>query len=771
MSSAPLAFLNHGDITIEQGCDISSYGYGDLSVAHNIYINGTSNSTSSTPALSVNGGISVRLDSNLNGILTVSSTSNLQTTLIDTTLGPLNVSGANSVLINVNAASNFITRSGNLTLYASGGSSIIQSGLNSANAIQIVAQNVAGGVNILSGQNGQLQLTSGIGGVQVSTSSGNINLSANNNSASFVVNSSSGNQNLNIGVNGQTDSQLLLQSSGVNTTNSAIKINTTNVAGTIVISNNNGVSNGYISNIAGSGGYIVTTNTGGPIQLTASASSSYFIVNTTSANQNLTIGINGATASQLILQSSGTNATNAILLQNTNTAGGILITNGQNSSGQINLNTGSYGLSSVTQPGGGINFTSNGGISSFVNQTTLDNQNLTICVRGTTASALILCSQGIGPQAITLSSTGPGGGINTIAAGPININTSDNSNGINIGTSLQVPVNIGTLNSITTINGNLNVKGVTTTVNSTTVEIVDNIIAINSGPTGTADGGMAVKRYQPANNNCLGDVVADLADNYNGGIYNKCPGTGTVSTFLLDPSDLSVNNYYNGWWVRVISGTGLCQVRRIKNNISGVVTIYTTADQTGALGNPSPVEGMNFITILDNTSVYGLYPCEWVLSIYDTVKNEWALGCSPMVSPSSQPTISHYIDLHINNLIGNNIQCNTINGIIADYQINITLIDNSSVPVIMTNFPSNCGIYILMVRPTTAISTRPMAIFAIGRSCGQVCGQIQRLIAVRGINNENLDIQWSINSNPALLYRPASGINSTTQYTIKIITV
>lgn len=770
--SAPLSFLNHGDITIEQGCDIASFGYGDLTVAHNVYINGTSNSiNSSSGALQINGGIGIKLNSNLGGMLTVNSTSNLQTTFIDTNLGIFNVSGANSILMNVNAASNFTTRSGNLTLYASGGSSILQGGLNSVNAIQILAQNIAGGVSMISGQSGQLQLTAGLGGAQVVSSSGSINLTANNNSGSFIVNSSSGNQNLTICLNGQTDSQLLLQSSGINTTTTAIKVNTTSVSGAIIISNNNGSSTGYISNQAGSGGYIVTTNTGGPIQLTASASSSYFIVNTTSANQNLTIGINGATASQLILQSSGTNSTNAILLQNTNTSGSILITNGLNSSGQINLNTGSYGLSSVTQPGGGINFLSNGGVSSFINETTLDNQNLTICVKGNTASALILCSQGTGPQAITLSSTGIGGGINTIAAGPININTSDNSNGINIGTSLQVPVNIGTINSITTINGNLNVKGVTTVINSQVVDIVDNIVLINSGPTGTADGGIGVKRYQPANNNCLGDTVADLADNYNNGTYNKCPGNGTVSTFLLDPLDLAVNNYYNGWWIRVISGTGLCQVRRIKNNISGVVTIYTTADQTGVLSNPVPIEGMDFTTTLDNTSVYGLYPCAWILSIYDTTKNEWALGCSSLVTPINQPIISHYIDLHINNLTANNIQCNTINGIIADYQTYVTLIDNSSTPVSITNFPSNCGIYFIMVRPTTAIATRPSAIFAIGRLCGNVCGQVQRLIGIKGVNNDNLDIQWGINVNPSLLYRPAGGTNSTTQYTIKIITV
>jgi hypothetical protein len=771
--SSPLAFLQHGDFTIEQGCDIASFGYGDISVAHNAYINGTNNSTNkNNGTLVVNGGIGVNMDSNLGGTLTVISTSNLQTTFIDTSLGLFNVSGGNPVIINVQQTSSFMTGSGNLNLFASNGNVGIGSGLNNINgAVTIFADNPNGGINIYSGENGKLQLTAGSAGIQGLTSNGNINLTANNASASFVSNTHLDNQNVVIGVNGSTDSQLLLQSSGINTSNSAIKIITTNVNGNINLSNNNGLSSGQISNLAGSGGYIVTTNTGGPIQFSASAASSYFLVNSTNSNQNLTIGVTGATDSKLILQSSGTNPASAILIQNTNTAGGILLTNGPKSTGKVDINTGSFGLNAVTQIGGGINFLSNSGVSSFINETTLDDQNLTICVRGNTASALILCSQGTTPQAITLSSTGPGGGINSIAAGPININTSDTNIGINIGTALQVPINIGKTNSVTTINGNLNVKGTTTSVNSQTVEILDNIVIVNSGPSGTADGGMGIKRYQSANNSCLGDVVADTADNYNGGLYNTVPNNSTTTTFNLDPSDTSPDNYYNGWWVRIISGTGICQVRRIKNNISGVVTIYSTADQIGVLANPTPIEGLDFVTTLDNTSVYGLYPCEFILSIWDSSANEYALVCSPMVGTSAQPTIAHYVDLHINNLIANNIQANTINGIIADFSTTVILSDLSSIPVTITGFPSNCGIYLCMVRPTTAISTRPSAIFALGRLCANVCGQVTRIIGVRGVNNENLDIQWPIGHNPALMYRPSGGTDSNTSYTIRIMTI
>ena len=76
-----------------------------------------------------------------------------------------------------------------------------------------------------------------------------------------------------------------------------------------------------------------------------------------------------------------------------------------------------------------------------------------------------------------------------------------------------------------------------------------------------------------------------------------------------------------------------------------------------------------------------------------------------------------------------------------------------------------------MVRPTTAISTKPSAIFSIGRLCTNVCGQITRIIGVRGTSNENIDLSWGIGQKPALMYRPASGVNSTTSYTIRIITI
>lgn len=770
MSTAPLASLFHGDITIDQGCDTSSYGFGDLSVNRNAYI-GVGGTTAginpTTGSLVVFGGAGILGDSNLGGTLTVNSTSNLQATFIDTTLGPLSVSGGNSVTMSVGGAVSFTSTGGNTSLISTNNNTIIQAGLNAYDAVQIVASDAAGGINVLSGASGQIALTAGSGGIQGMTSAGNINLTANNGSGSFVVNSSAGNQNLTLAQFGGTDSGIVITASGDNTTNNAIQITTTNTAGNISINNNGGAGAGSITTLTGSGGYIVTTNTGGPIQMTAQAAASYIVVNSTGANQNLTIGLNGFTDSSLILQSAGTNTSQAVLIQTTNTAGSILINQPSSSSGGVDIHTGSAGLHADTQTGGGIGFLANGASSSFINQTTADGQDLTVCVQGTTGSKLVLCSQGTGVQSILLQATGSSGGIYATAAGPISINTSDNINGIQIGTVQSTPVNIGYTSSTTTILGNLDVRGTTTTYESTVVTIADNILELNSAPGGIADAGVAVKRYQSANNSCVGAVVGDTPE------VSSFAQAGAAGEITLDVLDTESDNYYNGYWIKIISGTGACQVRRIKayNSLTKVASIYTTADQTGVLNNPTPVEGLDWLTTPDDTSKYGLYPCEWIVSMWNESLKEFSLVCSNFVSGAPTIPIAHYINLHINNLTANAITATTINGTTADTQAVFNLTDNSTIPVVVTNFPYNYGIYIVLICPTTSTSTRCYGIFMMGRLNGGACGSVARLISVRGTSNEQLDFSWPAASFPQVSYRPAPGVAGTTSYTLKVITV
>lgn len=779
--SFPLASLFHGDITIEVGCDTALYGFGDLAVGRdttvtrNVTINGTQNGSSTGGALYIpNGGLSVGLNSYLAQNLTVMGTSYLQGTHIDTTNDGFSVSGGNSATVSVGNAVLIRSNTGTVTVTAAAASTIITSGANNPNAIQITATDSAGGVNVLTGGTGQLQLTAGTGGLQGTTSAGNLTLTANNGSGSFTVNSSAGNQNLSLIQNGVQDAGVIISAAGTNATVTAITLTTTNAAGNIAINNNGGLGTGSITTLTGSGGYTLTTNTGGAINLTAQAAASSFVVNSTSANQNLTIGVNGATDSQLILQSSGTNSTQAILIQTTNTAGGIFLTQPVSSLGAVIINTGSGGLSSTTQNGGGINLLANGASSSFINQTNAAAQDLTICVQGTSASKLILCSEGSGPQAILIQATNTtgNGGITQLAGGSIYINSSNGSTGINIGTLIpNTPVNIGSATSLTTINGNLDVRGVTTTYESTVVTIADNILVLNSMPTAGGDAGTAIKRYQLATDTCsIGAVVADIPD-VTGTAQAGSNGSG-IHTITLELADTAATtDYYAGWWIAITSGTGACQVRRIKayNFTTKVATIYNTIDQTGILGNPTPIEGLNWTTVPDNTSVYALYPCFYIASIWDETLDQYSLVCSPDVSGQNIP-IAHYINLQINNLVANAITAVTINGVTADIQITFNLTDNATTPVSLpTQF--NYGVYILMIRPT-ASNNRCYAIFLIGRSNNaSSCGQVVRIISAKGASAEQLDCQWSANAFPQVFYRPAPGIAGTTNYTAKIISV
>jgi hypothetical protein len=143
-----------------------------------------------------------------------------------------------------------------------------------------------------------------------------------------------------------------------------------------------------------------------------------------------------------------------------------------------------------------------------------------------------------------------------------------------------------------------------------------------------------------------------------------------------------------------------------------------------------------------------------------------------MVGPSGTPPIAHYVDLIINDLTANNITANTINNVVADATISVTLTNNNTTPVLMTSFAANYGIYILLIRPTTAVTTRPSAVFVIGRinTVGD-SGMVARLLSVPGTNNEKLDIQWGANAKPSLLYRPAPGVVGTSTYSVRIITV
>jgi len=772
--STPLATIFHGDITLEQGSDVTQFGWGDININRRCIIKGDENSTCNTDgSLIVAGGVgiskTVNIHENLNVLYGVTR---LTETHIDTDNGEFSVTGGNKITMKVDPSSEFVSNNGDLNVSSLTQSLQLYGGLNSGKAVDIQATHYDGGITLLSGINtGQISLISGSGGITETTSNGNINITANNGSGNFTVNSEQNNQNLTLKLDGTTDSSLKILSSGTNITNKALIINTTNQDGSIQISNVNGLGDGSIEQLVGSGGFNMITNTYGSISIKSQAASSSYLVDTNNTDQHLIIGVNNPNDSSLILRSEGTNVTNdAIQIYTVNPNGNISISQPVLSNGKVDIFTGEGGFITTTGAGGSIFMTTQSATSTYTNSTTDDNQDLNISVTGDTNSKVNISSTGTGMEAIKLSTSNIGGGIYLDASGKVQIESHDQINGVQISTNTSnIPVYIGTPNSTTTIYGNLDVKGTTTSVESTVVTINDNIIVVNNAPSGTANGGLAVKRYQSANNSAYGDVVADTPDE-SGTVQSG--GYNTTTTVQLDTSaNNTTDDYYAGWWIKITTGQGQDQVRRIKSYIAStrVATIYSTADQIGVLGNPTPVEGLNFTTVLDNTSTYSLYPCEFVMMIWDEALNKFSLTCSPSNNPSSAV---HYSDLHINNLVANGITANTINGSLADITFIVTLNNNSTSPVTMPNFPTNYGIYMVFIKPLSETS-RTHGIFMIGRvDAINMTGTVIRLISVKGVYNDQLDIQWPANDYPQLLYRPyPNGIGGSTQFQVKIVTL
>jgi hypothetical protein len=728
MSFTPLSTIFYGDVTLEKGYDPEQFGYGDLRVFNNVHIFGTTDSSSlgTTEGTLIvhDGGGYIGKSLFINRDLRVNEITYLNTTNINTDKGKTTIDGLNGVDISVKNKSNFCAEE----------DIVIKSSISNTY--------IEGNTGIfITTTLGNIDISSGTGGIYQISSGGNFKIISENGYSELKVNSYNEGQDLNLLLRGNTNSKINLESDGIA---DAIKLNTTHPNGKIILTND---TSGSIENYAGSGGFKVFT----------------------------TIG-------NIILESGGL-GNNAILIETNNNDGEIKIKQKDESLSAINIQSGKGGFNTTTWSGGSINMNAFGATSLYTNTTINDNENLTVSVTGNTDSKVIISSTGTGDKAIYLNSTGgSNSGIFLESQGPINIQSQST---INIGSNnnYNVPINIGTSNSVTTINGDLFIKGTTSEVNRQIVNIDDNIIVVNNSPYGLWDGGIAIKRWQ-AVNDLTGAVVNDTTEII-----------GTVGSFgsTLNTIDLGINasnedDYYKGWWIKITSGNGQGQVRKIKayNGTSKIATIYDSNDQTdpNVLNNVQPIEGLNWGTSLEpNSSTYALYPCHYVMSIWDESENEFAFVCSPNSPGVTAGQPIHYTNVRVNTLNATNVVSNNINGGAADTVINVNLPDNATIgnALELTNFPNYFGLYLLFIKPVNT-NARASAIFMIGKrgdggnGTNSPYGSIVRIISIKGINDEQLDLTWPNGTgNPKLYYRPmpseASFPNNLTQYSIKIITL
>ena len=349
-----------------------------------------------------------------------------------------------------------------------------------------------------------------------------------------------------------------------------------------------------------------------------------------------------ATSGQINIQSSGGSTTIApILIQSTDTTNGYVnIT----AAGNFAASNPAIKLLASNTTSGQILLSSAGNTSASpavkINATGTTGGNISVIAAGdgtgsvpaislsatdSTAGKIMIETAGAGVDSIKINTTN--GGIQITGQKETLIDTIDTTNGVVIASSPLVPVTIGSTGSLTTINGNLTVKGDTIKQDTITLTVEDNVVILNSGSAvSQVDAGIAIRRYQTPNDTPSGDVIGTPNPIQESGAFQA--GSATPGTLVLALFASSVNNFYNGWWIKVTSGTGINQVRRIKSYVGSTktATIYVTADNVSPIPGPSFVDGLDLSTAPAAADTYDLFCASYEATYYDEATHQWSFS-------------------------------------------------------------------------------------------------------------------------------------------------
>jgi len=155
-----------------------------------------------------------------------------------------------------------------------------------------------------------------------------------------------------------------------------------------------------------------------------------------------------------------------------------------------------------------------------------------------------------------------------------------------------------------TVGGDLIVNGTTTTIESVTTVIGDNTLLLNSGPAGSGrDAGLITERYQIANDAGTGDVVADTAKE------SYALDGADASSITLPAGGSAIDDYYNSWWMKMTSGAGINETRRIID-YDGTTKIATL--ESAFTATPSAADNVSLYNKPYSTFVWQEASNQWV---------------------------------------------------------------------------------------------------------------------------------------------------------------
>ena len=247
-------------------------------------------------------------------------------------------------------------------------------------------------------------------------------------------------------------------------------------------------------------------------------------------------------------------------------------------------------------------------------------------------------SDGVGSGALVVDG-GVGIAKNMMIGGDIHIMSTSVSANINTG-ALVVNGGVGIVGNASIggnaiITGDLIVNGQTTNVNTANTVIKDNILVLNSGPSGSHDAGFMIQRYQTDNNTGSGDIVNDqyvYVDILSTQLGISSPSNKIKFSYLTS----NIDNYYTNWWIKISSGFSVNQVRQIKS-YDGTTHVATLSSPFN-LQNPASGDTVNF------------YNKPFIGMIYNELQGLFELGSS-VQDPSSNVSFTDNIGLMTNNII------------------------------------------------------------------------------------------------------------------------
>lgn len=173
------------------------------------------------------------------------------------------------------------------------------------------------------------------------------------------------------------------------------------------------------------------------------------------------------------------------------------------------------------------------------------------------------------------------------------------------------------------IGGNLTVYGTQTQIVSQTVNVYDNLIVINSSPIVNRDAGILFQRYQIPNDSGLGAVVNDTTYFFSGTIISS-----TSNSTVLNSEADTTDDYYTNCFIKITSGPGINQVRKIIDYIGSSKTITISTDWT---------------TTPDSGTTFRIYNKVYASQYYKADSNTFTLAYTTNDPDSSNVSINDWV--------------------------------------------------------------------------------------------------------------------------------